>query len=529
MLREASTEGPFLLVSLPPTKEQIRLALGIVVALLVIFFALAPFADIQLPEVGAFYLVILTITMVNDLITSALLFSQFFAVGRTALFALAISYLFTGLLTIPFMLVFPGGFSTTGLLGAGLQSAVLITISYRLGISLGLIAYALLRNADRTTSVSDRSPTLVVMGSVAVVIAIVCGLTWAATAMEPLIPDIFVDTVHRDRSLAMSFAVVQLALIALALVLLWVRWRSVLDLWLMVACFTELLFQVMSGTIVNARFTVGWYGARCYAIIATIVVLLALLSEATTLYAKLARSVIRERSARAARQMTADAVVASIAHEIKQPLQGMVMSANAGLRWLDRAVPDLDAAKAALNRVATDGHRASAIIENVRALFKQDSRTFTPIDVNELVRQALAAAGVDLRTNHVSVATKLRERLPPLPANRTQLEEVFHNLIMNAIEAMHSVTDRARVLRISSDIVQRGSTVLVTIEDVGVGIDSKHMERIFEPFFTTKSKGMGIGLFVCRAIVESHGGKLQASANKPYGTIFRVALPSSRS
>ena len=525
MTHAVSDENQLLLVSLPPTKGHIRLALGVVVSLLVIFFAMAPFADIQLPEVGAFYLVILTIVMINDLITSALLFSQFFVVGRTALFALAIGYLFTGALTIPLMLVFPGGFSPTGLLGAGLQSASFIIISYRVGIALSLIAYALLRDADSSTSISDRSPFVVVIFSAAVVVATVCGLTWFATAMEPLIPDVLVDAVHRDRALAMSFAVVQLALISLALVLLWVHRRSVLDLWLIVACFTELLFQVMSGTIVNARFTVGWYGARCYAIVATMAVLLALLSETTTLYAKLARSVIREREAKATRRMTADAVVASIAHEIKQPLQGMVTSANAGLRWLDRAAPDLDAAKTALNRIVTDGHRTSAIIENVRALYRQDPRTFTSIDVNELVHRVLTAVDVDLRAHSVSVSTELSERLPPLLANRTQVEEVFLNLVINAIEAMHSVTDRARQLRISSDINHGSSAVQVTIEDVGTGIDSQIKERIFEPFFTTKSQGMGIGLFVCRAIVESHGGKLQASANKPYGTIFRVDLP----
>jgi signal transduction histidine kinase len=123
----------------------------------------------------------------------------------------------------------------------------------------------------------------------------------------------------------------------------------------------------------------------------------------------------------------------------------------------------------------------------------------------------------------------MRETLPQLLANRAQLEEVFVNLIMNPIEAMHSVTNRARLLRISSDIVQEPSTVLVTIEDTGTGIDSKDKERIFEPFFTTKSEGTGIGLAICRAIVESHGGSLHASANHPYGTIFHVALPSGSS
>ena len=529
MLREASNGDSLLLVSLPPTKGHIRLALGVVAALVVVFFMMAPFARIQLPQLGAFYLVILTVTMVNDLITSALLFSQFFVVGRTALFALSISYVFTGLLTIPLMLVFPGGFSPTGLLGAGLQSAVLIVVSYRLGISLGLIAYALLRNADSTTGFSDRSPLLVVIGSVAVVVAIVCALTWVAVAKEPLLPIIFADTVHRNRGPAMLFAVVQLTLIALALALLWVRWRSVLDLWLMVVCVTEMLFQIMSGFIVNERFTLGWYGARCYAVIATMVVLLALLSETTTLYAKLARSVVRESRVRAARQMTADAVVASIAHEIRQPLSGMVSSANAGLHWLDRAAPDLNAAKTALNRIVTDGHRASAVIENIRVLFKQDAGAFTSIDVNALVRQVLATVDADLRTHRILVSAELREGLPLLLANRTQLEEVFLNLVINAIEAMHSVTDRARLLRITTEVLQEPPIVLVTIADAGTGIDSQDKERIFEPFFTTKSRGMGIGLFVCRAIVESHGGTLQASANNPYGTAFRVAVPSSHS
>ena len=133
----------------------------------------------------------------------------------------------------------------------------------------------------------------------------------------------------------------------------------------------------------------------------------------------------------------------------------------------------------------------------------------------------------DLQTHRVSVVTELRDGLPQLLANRAQLEEVFLNLITNAIEAMHSVDDRARLLRVGSDFVQASSTVVVTVEDSGAGIDSQDLERIFEPFFTTKSKGMGIGLAVCRAIVESHGGSLQASANKPYGTIFQVALPSA--
>ena len=133
---------------------------------------------------------------------------------------------------------------------------------------------------------------------------------------------------------------------------------------------------------------------------------------------------------------------------------------------------------------------------------------------------------LDLRNQRVSVTTDLRNNLPQLLADRGQLHQVFVNLIMNAIEAMRPVPDRARLLRIRSDIIQESSSVLVTIEDSGTGIDGKDKERVFEPFFTTKSKGMGIGLAICRAIVESHGGTVQAFANNPCGTIFHLALPT---
>ena len=132
---------------------------------------------------------------------------------------------------------------------------------------------------------------------------------------------------------------------------------------------------------------------------------------------------------------------------------------------------------------------------------------------------------IDLRTQRVSVSIELREGLPQLLADRGQLQQVFLNLIMNAIDAMRSVTDRVRLLRIRSDNGQESSSVLVTIEDSGAGIDRNDKDRIFEPFFTTKSTGTGIGLTICRSIIESHGGTLRASANKPYGTIFHVALP----
>ena len=147
------------------------------------------------------------------------------------------------------------------------------------------------------------------------------------------------------------------------------------------------------------------------------------------------------------------------------------------------------------------------------------------LDVNDLVREALTTAEIELRTHHVSVSMELHKELPRMFADRGQLQQVLQNLITNAIEAMHAAPDRSRLLRIRSDIIQDWSRIVVSIADSGTGIGEKDRDRIFEPFFTTKSTGAGIGLTICQSIIESHGGRLQASANRPYGTIFEVVLP----
>jgi signal transduction histidine kinase len=166
------------------------------------------------------------------------------------------------------------------------------------------------------------------------------------------------------------------------------------------------------------------------------------------------------------------------------------------------------------------------VITSVRSMFKKDVHGRASLSINDLVREVLKMIELDLRIKGVSVATELHEGLPQLLADRGQLRQVLLNLIMNAIEAMGSVTDRPRLLQIRSDVIQEHPGVLLTIEDSGTGIDSKNKDRIFEPFFTTKSTGTGMGLTICQSIIESHGGSLQVSANNPYGTIFHVALSS---
>jgi C4-dicarboxylate-specific signal transduction histidine kinase len=188
---------------------------------------------------------------------------------------------------------------------------------------------------------------------------------------------------------------------------------------------------------------------------------------------------------REGRQIAMDVMAASIAHEINQPLGATVTNANAALRWMANATPDLDETRAALTRIVKDGQRANQIIGGIRSMFKKDIHGRAQLGVKDLVREVATMIEVDLRTHRVSISLELREELPQLVADRGELQEVFLNLCANAIEAMRSV-DRARLLRIKSDIIKESSHVLVTIVDSGTGIDGKNRDRIFEPFFTTQ-------------------------------------------
>ena len=239
----------------------------------------------------------------------------------------------------------------------------------------------------------------------------------------------------------------------------------------------------------------------------------------------------RERSeqselARVARVTSMGALTASIAHEINQPLAAIVANSNAAQRWLSNARPDLDEARTALNNIVRDGHRASQMIGSVRAMFKKDSRKRDQLAVNDLIEDILTLVHGAIKKQQVSIRTELLQDLPNVVADRTQLQQVLMNLIMNAVEAMDPVTNRERLLSIKSDIHNPG-TVMIMVEDSGTGIDPDNTERIFEAFFTTKPDGMGMGLSMCRSIIEAHGGRLWASPGASHGSVFHVVLPSS--
>jgi len=241
-------------------------------------------------------------------------------------------------------------------------------------------------------------------------------------------------------------------------------------------------------------------------------------------------SVAREREimsqteiARVSRLTTMGAMVASIAHEIRQPLAAVVANSHAGTRWLTREEPNLGEVRAALESIGENGHRANEVITSISAMFKKNPERRMPVDMNEVVNNVLNLSRGELRSRKITLHTKLAPDLPRVSADSVQLTEVLLNLVMNAVEAMSTTAEKLRVLAIASRLEAEGVTI--TVEDSGAGIDAKSAEQIFEAFFTTKSTGMGMGLAICRSIIAAHDGRLWASPGNSCGAIFHIVLP----
>ena len=214
----------------------------------------------------------------------------------------------------------------------------------------------------------------------------------------------------------------------------------------------------------------------------------------------------------------------SIVHEVSQPLAGMIARAAAGARWLAAEPPDIAEARLALDNIAADGKRAREVIARIRALTKRQVPRMELLDINRKILDVLALTEQELRSHDIAVRTEFDRTLPHVAGDRVQLQQVLLNLVLNAIEAMSGVHDRARELTIVSRR-DDANGVQVEVRDSGTGLDPERAERVFEAFYTTKAEGIGIGLSISRSIVEAHGGRLSASANKPRGAVFRFSLP----
>ena len=234
---------------------------------------------------------------------------------------------------------------------------------------------------------------------------------------------------------------------------------------------------------------------------------------------------LRTELARVSRVTTLGELTAAIAHEMKQPLAATITNAQTALRWLNAQPAGLAEAGQALGRIVKDGNRAGEVIDRIRALIKKAPPREEHLEINGAIREVIELARGEAVKNGVSVKTELAEGLPLIRGDRIQLQQVILNLILNAVEATSGIDGGARELQISSG--RAGSDgVLVAVRDSGPGLDPKSADRLFESFYTTKPGGLGLGLSICRSIIEAHGGRLWASANVPRGAIFQFTVPA---
>jgi len=357
------------------------------------------------------------------------------------------------------------------------------------------------------------------------VLSLVAGLTWLSTAGEQFLPPLFQDPVH-PTPLARIVTSTNTFICLVALVLLYSRRRSVLDLWLIVVLCAWVSELAMLDVLLYSRFTFGFYVGRGLSLITSVVVLVVLLQEMTQLYARLARSNNALQRERDNKLMTMEAMIASLAHEVKQPLGAISINGDTAFLILDEASPDLTEAKSVVSDMVADSHRIAETFDNIRALFGRSDETQERVDINALALDVLRLSKPDCDRRCIKQIADFTPKRPTVVGHKGQLRELVNNLAQNAIEAMASV-DEPRILKVQTELAT-GGTAVISIEDSGPGVGSEKTDTIFDAFVTTKSQGRGLGLAICRMIVERHSGILSVSSARPHGAIFQIKLPSRK-
>ena len=525
--RESRENFPFIIASKQPNAGERRFVF-VVIALLALGIAiLLPFAHVQGPRIDAFIPVLQTVMCVADLITAILLFAQYSIQPQRALLALAAGYICSGMFAFLQTLAFPGAYVPAGLFGST-DHAPWFFVLWHTTFPLAIIVSAFLKGAPDATITPGGSTGSDIAITVACALAVIAILTLLVTAGVAYLPVLYTGGITEQTLAARLVNLLMWLTGIVGLIVLSFRKRSILDLWLIVTLVAWMPNFIVAVLVATVRFSLGWYMARGYALLASCAVLAVLLTETTFLYARLVNAVILLRREQANRLMSVDAATAALAHEIRQPLAGIAARSAAALRWLERTPPEVDKVREGVKGIIEAAHRTDDVISSVRGMIRKVSDEKVELDVNDLVDQVIALSERDLQINEVIVTTEYRDDLPQIRGNRILLQQVLLNLVRNAVEAMATVNRRARCLRVVTR-PHGGSTVLLSIEDSGPGISEENRKRIFDSFFTTKPAGTGLGLSICRTIIEDHGGELKLAATNAQGSIFEIELPATSS
>jgi len=508
----------------PPSRKHLRYSMAIVGLLFVILIAILALPEVPVGQIDAFIPMVGASTALVDLVIATLFYAQATVFQSRALSALGTGYVFTGLILIPHALTFPGAFAPDGLLGAGVSTTAWIYIFWRLGLPIAVILYVLFKRADAaSTSEGGRPAARVAVGAVAAV-ALVVAFTVMATVGHDLLPQLYLNRALSNYPHMIAAASTVIALAVVSIFVLFRHRRTLLDVWLLVVM-SAWLVQTLLFLSLEGRFTISWYFTDIVVLVSHIYLMLALIAESSTLYAKLAIATSARNREREARLMSMDAVAAAISHEVGQPLSAVTTSASAGLTWLSREKPDLEKVGEALAAALDAGRRSFDVLKSTRAMFTKGPAHLEEFDLNDLVRESVALLSREMAAKKISVQLVLGEGLPPIVADKVQLQQVLVNLLTNAMESIEGKKSQPKRIEVRS-APANGSDVLLEVSDTGAGIPADKIDKIFDAFFTTKGRGTGLGLSLCRTIVEERGGRLWASTGEKHGATFHLQLPA---
>jgi signal transduction histidine kinase len=528
MRRETKAERTVFLSSLPASKHERLRAWAVVLVSFVVFLGVAPFAQVRLAEVWAFIPSYQAALLVTDLITAILLFAQSVFLRSMALLCLAGGYQFSALMSVPHALSFPRLFAPTGLIGAGPQTTAWLYMIWHAGFPLAVIGYAVLGKRRHIRRIG-----LALAVTWIAVVGIVCVAAIIATAGHALLPAIMRGDDYTPMLPIVIGIVWTLSLVAL--LVLWSRRpHSVLDVWLMVVM-CAWLFDIALSALLNAgRFDLGFYAGRAYGLLAASLVLLVLLIETGAVYARLARSFEaeshdRERQLRAveselihvSRLTELGQMVSTLTHEVNQPLTAVGGYVRAGLRLIRAG--DIAKATEAIEKASDQVTRAGQVIQRLRQFIKKGENEHRAEDIRRVVEEAAALGLMGAEGRAVQLEIRFAPDTPLVLIDRVQIEQVLLNLIRNAVEAMHASARRELVIATTAS---SNDMIDVSVTDSGPGLPSEISERLFQPFTTTKATGMGVGLSICRSIVEAHGGRIWVAEVPVGGTEFHFTLPA---
>lgn len=546
---EANNPGVWL-ASLPPTPEQRRLSLVVAAVLLAAFAISVPFAATPLRRVDAFIPALDATIFVTNLITSLLLFAQFSIYRSRALLALASGYLFTALIVVPHALTFPGVFSETGLLGAGLQSTVWLYFFWHLGFPASLTVYVLLKN--RSTDVTQGSLLSAIGLTVVSVVVVVSVVTWLATAGDKFLPRLLLDRTEIAPLLNRVF-ILNILVAVLALILLGTaRQRSVLDQWLMIVALAFIAEQVFGGLLSGTRFSVGFYIGRVFSLVTSTVVLVMFLAETTRLYARLevrthelTNSLEELRIAQGHLIQTEKLaalgrLVAGVAHEINTPVGNSLTVASTFMDKADRFEADvasdnvrrstlmeyLAASREAASQIMINLNHAVDLIQSFKQVAADrnfsDRRGF---DLGQLTEQIVKGLRSGLRSHNLLVTVDCEPNLA-MTSYPGPYGQVLTNLVLNS--AAHAFPDEGRgSVHITARALGKDNVEIILSDD-GCGMSPEIRRHAFDPFFTTRRDhgSTGLGLHIVHNIVTNRlGGSIQLDTKPDEGTKVRIIVP----